>query len=133
MTVPQISVIIPVYNVERYLAQCLDSVIRQTYENLEIICVNDFSDDSSIVLTESSYFERLEFNSPLDIKLRSDMLGKTILYIGYSLEIFDMMWCATDFIVSASALPLSCCDLVDKKPLNMKKNATKQSPNALKI
>lgn len=50
----------------------------------------DFSDDSSIVLTESSYFERLEFNSPLDIKLRSDMLGKTILYIGYSLEDINM-------------------------------------------
>ena len=50
----------------------------------------DFSDDSSIVLTETSYFERLEFNSPLDIKLRSDMLGKTILYIGYSLEDINM-------------------------------------------
>ena len=44
---PLISVIIPVYNVERYLAQCLDSVIRQTYENLEIICVNDGTRDSS--------------------------------------------------------------------------------------
>jgi hypothetical protein len=50
----------------------------------------DFSDDDSIVLTESSYFERLEFSSPLDIKLRSDMLGKTILFIGYSLEDINM-------------------------------------------
>ncbi|WP_294531686.1 SIR2 family protein [uncultured Bacteroides sp.] len=50
----------------------------------------DFSDDSSIVLTESSYFERLDFSSPLDIKLRSDMLGKTILFIGYSLEDINM-------------------------------------------
>lgn len=46
----------------------------------------DFDDDSSIVLTESSYFERLQFESPLDIKLRSDILGKTILFIGYSLR-----------------------------------------------
>lgn len=50
----------------------------------------DFSDDKSIVLTESSYFERLDFSSPLDIKLRSDMLGMTILYIGYSLEDVNM-------------------------------------------
>ena len=50
----------------------------------------DFSDDDSIVLTESSYFERLEFSSPLDIKLRSDILGKTILFIGYSLEDINM-------------------------------------------
>jgi len=45
----------------------------------------DFSDDNSIVLTESDYFERLNFESPLDIKLRSDALGKSILFIGYSL------------------------------------------------
>lgn len=44
----------------------------------------------SIVLTESSYFERLEFESPLDIKLRADMLGKSILFIGYGLSDINM-------------------------------------------
>lgn len=46
----------------------------------------DFDDDKSIVLTESSYFERMNFESPLDIKLRSDVLGKTVLFLGYSLS-----------------------------------------------
>lgn len=38
-----ISVIVPVYNVEKYLPQCLNSIINQTYENLEIILINDGS------------------------------------------------------------------------------------------
>lgn len=46
----------------------------------------DFDDDESLVLTETSYFERLAFESPLDIKLRSDSIGRTILFIGYSLS-----------------------------------------------
>lgn len=45
---PLISVIVPVYNVEKYLARCLDSIIRQSFNNLEIICVNDGSTDNSL-------------------------------------------------------------------------------------
>lgn len=45
---PKVSVIIPVYNMEAYLRQCLDSVIKQTLEEIEIICVNDGSTDNSL-------------------------------------------------------------------------------------
>ncbi len=45
---PKVSVIIPVYNVEKYLRQCLDSVINQTLEDIEIICVDDKSTDGSL-------------------------------------------------------------------------------------
>ncbi len=46
----------------------------------------DFDDDESIVLTETSFFERLDFSSALDIKLQSDVLGRPVLFVGYSLS-----------------------------------------------
>ena len=44
----KVSVIIPIYNVEKYLRECLDSVINQTLKDIEIICVNDGSTDGSL-------------------------------------------------------------------------------------
>lgn len=44
----EISVVIPVYNVEDYLEECLDSIVNQTFTDLEIICVNDGSKDNSL-------------------------------------------------------------------------------------
>ena len=46
----------------------------------------DFEDDQSLVLAETDYFDRLDFESPLDIKFRADALGRTLLFIGYSLS-----------------------------------------------
>ena len=48
----KVSVIIPVYNVEKYLRECLDSVINQTLSDIEIICVNDGSTDNSLAILE---------------------------------------------------------------------------------
>ena len=45
---PKISIIIPVYNTEKYLPKCIDSVINQTFSNIEIICINDGSTDKSL-------------------------------------------------------------------------------------
>ena len=47
-----ISVIVPVYNTSKYLKECLESLINQTYKELEIICVNDGSTDNSLEVLE---------------------------------------------------------------------------------
>jgi hypothetical protein len=46
----------------------------------------DFEDDGSIVLTESSHFERLPLEGPLDLRLRADLLGRVALFVGYSVS-----------------------------------------------
>lgn len=48
----EISVIVPVHNVEKYLAYCLDSILAQTFTDFEVICVNDGSTDSSQYILE---------------------------------------------------------------------------------
>ena len=50
---PKVSVIIPVYNVEKYLSQCLDSVVNQTLKDIEIICVDDGSTDNSLEILKT--------------------------------------------------------------------------------
>ena len=43
-----VSIIVPVYNVERYIERCIESILAQTYKNIELILINDGSDDNSL-------------------------------------------------------------------------------------
>ena len=47
---PQVSIVVPIYNVERYLSYCLDTLRAQTLRDIEIICVNDGSPDHSAAI-----------------------------------------------------------------------------------
>lgn len=50
---PAISVIIPMYNTERYIGECLESILAQTFKNFEVIVVDDCSTDNSVAIVES--------------------------------------------------------------------------------
>ena len=50
---PLVSIIVPIYNVEKYLAKCLDSLVTQSYPNVEILAVNDGSLDGSASIAET--------------------------------------------------------------------------------
>ena len=52
MSFPKVSVVVPCYNVEKYLHQCLDSIVDQTLKDIEIICVNDGSTDSTLSIIQ---------------------------------------------------------------------------------
>ena len=50
---PKVSIIVPVYNVEKFLDRCLNSLINQTLKEIEIICINDGSVDNSLQILEN--------------------------------------------------------------------------------
>ena len=50
LQMPLISVVVPVYNTEKYLKDCLESILNQTFTNFEVICVDDGSPDNSFAI-----------------------------------------------------------------------------------
>lgn len=63
MSTPLVSVIIPIYNSELYLEDCINNVLKQTYENLQIIFVNDGSTDNSLEICKKVNDDRVEVYS----------------------------------------------------------------------
>ena len=63
----KVSIIVPVYNVEKYLRRCLDSLINQTLKEIEIIIVNDGSTDDSLKICNE--FEKIDIYRQLEMNL----------------------------------------------------------------
>lgn len=71
----------------------LSNLLDISDDSIQIIKFHgDIDKISSIVLTESSYFDRLNFESALDIKFRSDCLGRSLLFIGYSFNDINLRY-----------------------------------------
>lgn len=121
---PAISIIIPVYNVEKYLRECLDSAICQTSPDIEIICINDGSNDDSLKILEeyANHDQRViivdKFNGGLSSARNAGLdiaRGKYVLFLD-SDDFIDTELCARTFekaealsadIVFFNALPFT--------------------------
>lgn len=85
----KISIVIPVYNVEKYLARCIESILNQTYDNLEIILVDDGSQDNSGVICDNyaRKYEKIKVihkkNGGLSSARNAGMKSASGEYIGF--------------------------------------------------
>ena len=61
-----VSVIIPIYNSEKFLDECIESVLNQTYKNIEVIVINDGSTDRSLKILQKYSVEKAAFNVRID-------------------------------------------------------------------
>lgn len=100
------SIIVPVYNVERYINECLDSLMNQTYKNIEIIVINDGSSDSSLSLIEEY--------SRIDDRIR--VIDQKNMGLGYTRNV-GIDNAKGDFILfidSDDYISLNTCEEIEK-------------------
>ena len=85
----KVSIIVPVYNVEKYLKRCLDSITNQTLKELEIICINDGSTDNSLkILKQYAHKDKRisiinKQNEGLSVARNTGMEAASGEYIGF--------------------------------------------------
>ena len=146
---PLISVIVPVYNVERYLKECVDSIVTQTYKNLEIILVDDGSSDSCPAICDSytAKDSRIKVihqsNAGLSQARNSGIKASTgnfLIFID-SDDIFrgiDVIQNVVDFLNKTGAVVTYCCnntrvgkDGVVQKLKELPANCSLLTPNRL--
>lgn len=86
---PKVSIIIPVYNVENYLSECLDSVLAQDYDNYEVILINDGSTDKSLNIA-NNYISK--FNDKLKIISQSNFGQSSARNCGLKIAVGDYIY-----------------------------------------
>ena len=103
---PKISIIIPVYNAEKYLRQCLDSVVNQTLKEIEILCINDGSTDSSLDILN----EYAEQDKRIKVFSQKNSGPATARNVGLDNATGDYLW----FIDADDWCELNACEYLTK-------------------
>lgn len=112
---PLVSVIMPVYNAEKFLSEAIDSILHQTYKNIELIIVDDGSVDSS-------WKKILNFQKKHPKKIKAYRLGKTINYAGNGAVNYGFRFAKGEYIVRMDADDISVSGRIEKQLEFMKKN-----------
>lgn len=122
---PKVSVIIPCYNVEAYLAECLDSVINQTLKEIEIVCINDGSKDSTLEILQryAEKDERIVLISQENSGLSKTRNRGVELAKGEFITFLDSDdWVDLDFLeklynaASKNSCDIACATVIRKRP-----------------
>jgi len=106
---PLISVVIPIYNGEKYLEETLNSLLSQSYTNFEVVCVNDSSTDSSLEIIEN--YARLDRRIRVYTKTNGGTSAKSV---NYGLQFAD-----GEYFMYSSQDDLFSSDLIEKNVLRL--------------
>ena len=108
---PSVSVIIPVYNIEKHLEKCLDSVIGQTLKDIEIIVVNDGSTDNSLdIITQ---YARI----PVSLSSTNRTRALLMLVNRVSKQHTENMYNISTGTISSNPMLANCFSNEQKKPM----------------
>ena len=126
---PKVSIIVPVYNVEKYLAKCLDSLVNQTLKDIEIICVNDGSTDKSLKILKdfANKDSRIKIidkkNEGVSVARNSGIEVSTGEYIGF---VDSDDWVDTNFYeklynsISIHNVDIACATIIRQRKTHSK-------------
>ena len=101
MLEPLVSILIPVYNTEDYLPKCLDSIVNQTYSNLQVVIIDDGSKDASLCIAQKyvkqyPYIEVYHQENQGVASTRNNLLNKA--KGDYVLFVDSDDWCELDMV-----------------------------------
>lgn len=130
-----ISIIIPIYNVEKYLNRCLDSVMKQSFQDIEIILVNDGSTDNSDNIIKSYLFdERIKYKIINTIKEKDlDILFTVnelfVIYEKYKYPVIKdvFYWIIYDWVSNAVSYKYPRIAIFNKKAISITRIITQDS------
>ena len=116
---PKVSVIVPVYNRESFLKECLDSLLNQTLKDIEIICVDDGSTDNSLmILSINSWFftgaNLPTFPNTISLSLIEYFSSKSFLFELLKITRFAL-WAFSSKAIWALSLFIKSCFVILRK------------------